>query len=148
MSISTSASSTPIAPPAPVRASGSSSPRRSSTTRRRSRCSRRSASLIIGVLSVGVLIAWIAAIVPLGMGLADGGNYALYSLLGATGEQGLFVTLLTRARSVTVAMLGLGMMGGLTILDRLFKRRIHQKIATMRAEAAAKPDAAAAATAP
>ncbi len=99
-----------------------------------------SPALIIGVLSVGVLISWIAAIVPLGMGLADGGNYALYSLLGATGEQGLFVTLLTRARSVTVAMLGLGMMAVLTILDRLFKRRIQQKILTMRAEAAAKPD--------
>lgn len=96
--------------------------------------------LIIGVLSVGVLISWISAIVPLGMGLADGGNYALYSLLGATGEQGLFVTLLSRARSVAVAMLGLGMMAVLTVLDRLFKRRIQQKIVTMRAEAAAKPD--------
>ena len=91
------------------------------------------------MLSVGVLISWIAAIVPLGMGLADGGNYALYSLLGATGEQGLFVTLLTRARSVAVAMLGLGMMAFLTVLDRLFQRRIQQKILTMRAEAAAKP---------
>lgn len=97
-------------------------------------------ALVIGVMSVGVLISWIAAIVPLGIGVADGGNYALYALLGATGEQGLFVTMLTRARTVVVAMLGLAMMAGLTILDRLFKRRIQQKIQTMKADAAAKTD--------
>jgi uncharacterized protein (TIRG00374 family) len=97
-------------------------------------------AMVIGVLSVGVLITWIAAIVPLGIGVADGGNYALYALLGATGAQGLFVTMLTRARSVAIAMLGLAMMAGLTVLDRLFKRRIQHKIVTMKADAAAKLD--------
>jgi uncharacterized membrane protein YbhN (UPF0104 family) len=100
-----------------------------------------SPALVIGVLSVGVLISWIAAIVPLGLGLADGGNYALYSLLGATGQQGLFVTLLARARSIAVALLGLAMMAGLTVLDRLFKRRIQHKIAELKAKAAAGPTA-------
>jgi len=94
-------------------------------------------ALVVGVLSVGVLIAWISAIVPLGLGLADGGNYVLYSLLGATGEQGLMVTLLTRARSIAVALLGLAMMAGLTVLDRLFKRRIQQKITELKDKAAA-----------
>jgi len=100
-----------------------------------------SPALIIGVLSVGVLISWIAAIVPLGLGLADGGNYALYALLGATGPQGLFVTMLSRARTVAVAILGLAMMAGLTVLDRLFKRRIQLKIAALKekAEAEANP---------
>ncbi len=100
-----------------------------------------SPALVIGVLSVGVLISWIAAIVPLGLGLADGGNYALYALLGATGQQGLFVTLLARARSIAVALLGLAMMAGLTVLDRLFKRRIQHKIAELKAKAAAGPTA-------
>lgn len=98
--------------------------------------------LIIGVLSVGVLISWIAAIVPLGIGVEDGGNYALYALLGATGPQGLAVTMLGRARSVAIAMFGLGVMAALTVLDRLFKRRIQQKIITMKADNAAKPDVA------
>jgi len=97
-------------------------------------------ALVIGVMSVGVLISWIAAIVPLGIGVADGGNYALYALLGATGAQGLFVTMLTRARSVVIAILGLAMMAGLTILDRLLQRRIQIKLQAMKADAAARTE--------
>nr|MBA3457458.1 flippase-like domain-containing protein [Deltaproteobacteria bacterium] len=97
--------------------------------------------MIIGVLSVGVLISWIAAIVPLGIGVEDGGNYALYALLGATGPQGLAVTMISRARSVAIAIFGLAIMAVLTVLDRLFQRRIAQKIVTMKADNAAKPDA-------
>jgi len=105
-------------------------------------------ALIIGVLSVGVLISWISAIVPLGLGLADGGNYALYALLGATGPQGLFVTMLARARTVAVAILGLAMMAGLTVLDRLFKRRIQQKIIALKEKAEAEANPASAPTSP
>lgn len=92
-----------------------------------------SPSLVIAVLSVGVLIQWIASIVPLGLGLADGGNYALYSLLGATGEQGLLVTMLNRARSVTVAVLGLGAMVAMTALSRWQQARIQRKIRQLKA---------------
>jgi hypothetical protein len=91
-----------------------------------------SVPLIIGVVSVGVLIQWISSVVPLGLGLADGGNYVLYNLLGATGEQGLFVTMLNRARSFTIALLGLGIMAGMTVLDRLRKRRIQAKIVELK----------------
>lgn len=96
-------------------------------------------ALVIAVLSVGVLIQWISSIVPLGLGLADGGNYALYSLLGATGAQGLLVTMLNRARSVAVAILGLGAMIAMTALSRWQQARIQRKIKELKAEL--KPDA-------
>lgn len=66
--------------------------------------------LIIGVLSVGVLIAWISAVVPLGLGIADGSNYALFGALGSAGADGVFVTLLNRARTLSVALIGLAIM--------------------------------------
>ncbi|MEO8554632.1 MAG: lysylphosphatidylglycerol synthase transmembrane domain-containing protein [Kofleriaceae bacterium] len=66
--------------------------------------------LIIGVLSVGVLIAWISAVVPLGLGIADGSNYALFGALGSAGADGVFVTLLNRARTLAVALIGLAIM--------------------------------------
>ncbi|HEY4058370.1 MAG TPA: lysylphosphatidylglycerol synthase transmembrane domain-containing protein [Kofleriaceae bacterium] len=89
-------------------------------------------SLIVAVLSVGVLIQWVSSIVPLGLGLADGGNAALYVLLGATSQQGLFVTMLNRVRSVAVAMFGLGLMAIMAGMSRLQKKRIQDKIVELK----------------
>ena len=94
-------------------------------------------ALIIAVLSVGVLIQWVSSIVPLGLGLADGGNAALYVLLGATSQQGLFVTMLNRVRSVTVAILGLGAMAVMSGLTRWQQTLIKRKIREMKANHAA-----------
>lgn len=76
-------------------------------------------TLVVGVLSVGVLIQWIASIVPLGLGLADGGNYALFDLLGAPGMHGAFVTMLNRVRSLGVALIGFTIMLIVHGIDRL-----------------------------
>jgi uncharacterized membrane protein YbhN (UPF0104 family) len=65
------------------------------------------AMLLVGVLSVGVLISWISAVVPFGIGVADGSNYALFDVLGASGAHGVFVTMLGRARSLAIAFVGL-----------------------------------------
>jgi uncharacterized protein (TIRG00374 family) len=96
-----------------------------------------SPALIIGVLSVGVLIQWISQIVPMGLGLADGGNYALYDLVGATGAYGVVVTVLNRARSVTVAILGLGAMAAMHLVDRVGVMRMRKKLDKLRAKAEA-----------
>jgi hypothetical protein len=90
-------------------------------------------ALVVAMLSVGVLIQWISNIVPLGLGIADGGNYALYALLGASGEQGMFVALLSRARSVAFAVIGLGAMVVLQVEQRLAHARIHRKIDELKA---------------
>ena len=91
-----------------------------------------SPTLIIGVLSVGLLIGWVSQIVPMGLGVQDGGNYALFGILGATGPQGLLVAMLQRARSVSIAILGLCAFAAMQILARLEQARIHRKIRAMR----------------
>lgn len=100
-----------------------------------------SPALIVGVLSVGVLIQWISQIVPMGLGLADGGNYALFDLVGAIGADGVVVTVLNRARSVTVAILGLGALVVLHTINRLALARMQRRLAELRAAAATNDDA-------
>jgi len=92
--------------------------------------------LVIGVFSVGVLISWIASIVPLGLGLADGGNYALYDLLGASGAHGTFVTMLNRVRSLGVALVGFVVMAIVHTLNRIELMRQRRKLRDLKAELA------------
>ena len=91
---------------------------------------RLTPTVVIGVLSVGVLIGWIAAIVPMGLGVQDGGNYVLYGMLGATGAQGITVAMLGRGRSLTIAVLGLVALAVLQIVDRValagMRRRLRE----------------------
>jgi uncharacterized protein (TIRG00374 family) len=91
-------------------------------------------TLLCGVYSVGVLIGWISAVVPFGLGVADGSNYALFNVLGATGAQGVFVTLLGRARSLTLAVLGLLVMVAGHTANRLEIGRRARLIARLEAE--------------
>jgi hypothetical protein len=96
-----------------------------------------SAPLVVGMLSVGVLIGWISSIIPMGLGLADGGNYALFDLLGASGAHGVVVTNLNRARSLTVAILGLVVMALMHAINRLALARMHRKLRALRERSAA-----------
>lgn len=68
-------------------------------------------SLVLAQISVGLLISWISNIIPLGIGIADGSNYALYGALGATGPIGLVFTMANRARVIVLALIGLSVMG-------------------------------------
>jgi uncharacterized membrane protein YbhN (UPF0104 family) len=104
-------------------------------------------SLVIGVLSVGVLITWMASIVPLGLGLADGGNYALFDLLGAAGMHGTFVTMLNRVRSLAVALVGFAIMAIVGILERLDLMRMRRRLHALKEQAADTATAPAADTA-
>jgi uncharacterized membrane protein YbhN (UPF0104 family) len=92
--------------------------------------------LVIGLLSVGQLVTWISAIVPFGLGVADGSNYALYGMLGATGAQGLLITMLTRARMITIAVLGLIAMAGIYAYDRVRQHGMRKRLDAMRAQQA------------
>lgn len=84
-----------------------------------------SLALFVTSMSLGVLIQWVSQIVPMGLGLADGGNYALYDLVGASGAHGVIVTMANRARSLAVAILGLGAMAIMSILQRIARARIR-----------------------
>ena len=91
-------------------------------------------TLMCGVFSVGVLIGWMSSIVPFGLGIADTGNYALFNVLGASGAHGVFVTLLGRARSLTLAVLGLLVMAAGHTANRLEIARRNRLIARLEAE--------------
>ena len=68
------------------------------------------APLVIAMLSVGILVTWISNIIPLGLGVADGTNYALYGLLGASPAAGLVFTMINRLRTVVLAIIGMCVM--------------------------------------
>jgi uncharacterized membrane protein YbhN (UPF0104 family) len=91
-------------------------------------------TLLVGVFSVGVLIGWASAVVPFGLGVADGSNYVLYEVLGAAGAAGVFVTLLARARSLSLAMLGLIVMAFAHASSRLEVARRGRLLARLQAE--------------
>lgn len=93
--------------------------------------------LVAGVLSVGVLIQWIASVVPFGLGLADGGYYALFDVLGASGAHGALVTMLNRARSLAVAVVGFAVMASVHASDRVALTKKH---ARLRRAPIAKPE--------
>lgn len=66
--------------------------------------------LVIALLSVGILITWLSNMIPLGLGIADGTNYALYGVLGAAPALGLVFTMVNRVRTVVLAVMGLGIL--------------------------------------
>ena len=68
------------------------------------------APIILANVSIGILIAWVSNVIPLGLGIADGSNYALYGALGATGGAGLLYTMVNRARTILLALMGLTVM--------------------------------------
>lgn len=74
--------------------------------------------LVIGVLSVGLIIQWASNVIPLGLGLADGGNYALYGVLGASPEAGLDFAMINRVRTCVLALIGLTVMLIANLADR------------------------------
>jgi uncharacterized protein (TIRG00374 family) len=76
------------------------------------------APLVIGMLSVGLLVTWMSNVVPLGLGLADGGNYVLYGALGASPDAGLDFTMINRVRTCLLASMGLAVMVIANLVDR------------------------------
>jgi hypothetical protein len=91
-------------------------------------------SLLVGVFSVGVLIGWMSAFIPFGLGVADGGNYALFAVLGAPAASGVFVTLIGRARSLTLAVIGLVVMAVAHASSRMEISRRNRLVARLAAE--------------
>jgi uncharacterized membrane protein YbhN (UPF0104 family) len=60
----------------------------------------------LALLSAGLLIAWISTIVPMGLGLSEGGNAALFTLIGAPASLGLALALARRVNQVVFAAIG------------------------------------------
>ena len=90
------------------------------------------ATVLIGVLSCGILIGWAANVVPFGLGIADGGNYALYSVLGAPGLSGVGAAMFSRARAAVLAVLGLLAMAIAHAINRVGIARRRRKLLELR----------------
>jgi hypothetical protein len=90
------------------------------------------AKVLIGVLSCGILIGWVANLVPFGLGIADGGNYALYGVLGAPGLAGVGAAMFSRARAVVIGALGLIAMAIAHAIGRVQIARRHRKLEELR----------------
>jgi hypothetical protein len=67
--------------------------------------------VVLGVISLGIPIAWLSSLVPFGIGIADGGHAALYSALGASSQAGLGFATLDRARTCLASVIGLAIAG-------------------------------------
>jgi len=60
----------------------------------------------LALLSAGVLIGWISAIIPMGLGISEGGNVALFTLIGASASLGLALSLARRVNQIVFAAIG------------------------------------------
>jgi uncharacterized membrane protein YbhN (UPF0104 family) len=70
---------------------------------------------LIAILSAGVILGWVCNIVPMGIGVSEGGNLALFTLIGAPPSLGVALALAKRVNQIVFAGLGFGVLA----VDRL-----------------------------
>ena len=63
------------------------------------------------LVSAGVVIGWISLIVPMGLGVTESGNYALFHALGAPPAHGVALAIARRFVHLTVAAIGFVLIG-------------------------------------
>jgi uncharacterized protein (TIRG00374 family) len=65
-----------------------------------------SLGFLAAIVTAGQVITWISALVPLGLGVSEGGNYALFRALGADPSVGVAVALGRRVTHILYAVIG------------------------------------------
>jgi hypothetical protein len=60
----------------------------------------------LAIVSAGVLLGWFSTIIPMGIGISEGGNVALFGLIGAPASLGLALALARRVNQVVFATIG------------------------------------------
>jgi uncharacterized protein (TIRG00374 family) len=60
----------------------------------------------LALCSAGVLLGWISTIIPMGLGISEGGNVALFTLIGAPASLGLALALARRVNQIAFGVLG------------------------------------------
>ena len=61
---------------------------------------------LVAILSAGVLLTWASALVPMGVGVSEGGNGALFALIGAPTSLGVALAFARRVNQIIFAALG------------------------------------------
>ena len=94
-----------------------------------------SAGMLAAIVSTGVVLGWMSALVPMGLGVAETGNYALFSALSAPPTVGVSLALARRVNQVAFAAVGFSVLGlwrlGLKTVPRV-RRRLTGSIAALR----------------
>lgn len=73
---------------------------------------------LLALLSAGVLLHWVSTLIPMGLGISEGGNAALFTMFGAPASLGIAFALARRLNQVVFALIGFGALA----LDRLSRR--------------------------
>ncbi len=85
----------------------------------------------IGFLAVivtsGVLIAWAASVTPLGLGVTEGANYALFSALGKDPALGVVMVVARRLVTIVYVIVGVVLMATSETVARARKRKSSKK---------------------
>lgn len=84
-----------------------------------------SAGQLLALLSAGVLLGWISTIIPMGLGISEGGNVALFSMIGAPASLGLALAFARRVNQIVFAVIGFSVLTA----DRLASR-VHGRISS------------------
>ena len=77
------------------------------------------AAQLIAVLSAGVLLTWISALVPMGVGVSEGGNGVLFALIGAPTSLGVALAFARRVNQILFAALGFSVLAADRIADKV-----------------------------
>lgn len=72
---------------------------------------------LVAVLSAGVLLTWISALVPMGVGVSEGGNGVLFALIGAPPSIGVALAFARRVNQIIFAALGFSVLAADRIAD-------------------------------
>jgi uncharacterized protein (TIRG00374 family) len=76
----------------------------------------------LALLSAGVLLGWISTIIPMGLGISEGGNVALFTLIGAPAPLGLALALARRVNQIVFAAIGFAVLTADRAADRVASR--------------------------
>jgi uncharacterized protein (TIRG00374 family) len=95
-----------------------------------------SIGFLAAVFTAGQVITWIANLVPLGIGVAESGNYALFYILGANPAVGVTVALARRVTYILYAAIGLVLFSLSRTVKRLSGRTLRRHAGTDRSSPA------------
>jgi uncharacterized protein (TIRG00374 family) len=101
---------------------------------------------LAALLSAGIVLGWISTLVPMGLGVAEGGNYGLFGLIGPPAALGVSLALARRVLQIFSAIIGFAALGIYRLSRRgaRYRRRSrerHQARATPSVARARRSDA-------
>ena len=79
---------------------------------------------MIAVLTAGLVLAWVSNVVPMGVGISEGGNGVLFSMIGAPSSIGVALALAHRVNQIVFAAIGFTILAA----DRLAHPTLHAAV--------------------